>query len=354
MITTSEPLDQLISEIAGIDRIAIDTEADSLHCYFEKLCLIQLSVPGRDALIDPLAGFSIEPFCDELSRHELVIHGADYDLRLMARSGHLKATRVFDTMLAARLMGRTEFSLAALLSSNFGVTLAKQSQKANWAMRPLPSQMLEYAMKDTQYLLPLAELLETELRTAERWEWFQQSCEKAIASAASIRVKDVANAWRITGSSDLHGRAAAVLRALWQWRDAEARAGDRPPFHILHNEQLVHCAKAYDLGEAVVPRHLTGTRRNRFVTAAEKALDLPESEWPQPIKKQRIRATPEQLRLFNHYKTERDRAARQLGLDPSIIAPKAALEAITLDASLVPEKLMKWQCELLGVELGRD
>ena len=349
MITTSEPLNELISEIAGIDRIAIDTEADSLHCYFEKLCLIQLSVPGKDVLIDPLAGFSIEPFCEELSRHELIIHGADYDLRLMARAGNLKATRVFDTMLAARLTGRTEFSLAALLSANFGVTLAKQSQKANWAMRPLPPQMLEYAIKDTQYLLPLAELLEGELRATERWEWFQQSCEKAIASAAVIRTKDVANAWRISGSSDLHGRASAVLRALWNWRDAEARSGDRPAFHILHNEQLVICARAYDLGEAVVPRHLTGSRRNRFVAAAEQALNLPESEWPQPIKKSRIRATAEQQKLIAHYKTERDRAARHLGLDPSIIAPKATLEAIAFDERLIPEKLMKWQCELLGV-----
>ena len=349
MITTAEPLHELIADIAGIDRIAIDTEADSLHCYFEKLCLIQLSIPGRNELIDPLAGFSIIPFCEELARHELVIHGADYDLRLMARTGNLKALRVFDTMLAARLTGRTEFSLAALLSANFGVTLAKQSQKANWALRPLPAQMLEYAVNDTHYLLPLAQKLEEELRAMERWTWFQQSCDKAITSAAATRVKDVANAWRITGSSDLHGRAAAVLRALWNWRDTEARSGDRPSFHILHNEQLVICARAYDTGDALVPRHLSGSRRNRFVAAAESALILPETEWPQPIKRVKSRATAEQQRLFNHYKTERDRAARRLTLDPSIIAPKATLEAIAFDETLIPEKLMPWQRELLGM-----
>jgi ribonuclease D len=349
MITTSEPLAELIAEIAGIDRLAIDTEADSLHCYFEKLCLIQLSIPGKDELIDPLAEFSIEPLCDEFARHELIIHGADYDLRLLARAGNLKATRVFDTMIAARLTGRTEFSLAALLYANFGVTLAKQSQKANWARRPLPTTMLEYAVKDTQYLLPLAEKLEAELRAMGRIEWFEQSCEKAITAAAATRAKDVGNAWRISGSSDLQGRAAAVLQALWNWRDREARAADRPPFHILHNEQLIDCARAYDAGDACVPRHLSGSRRDRFVAAAEQGLHVPETEWPQPVRRPRTRPTGEQQRLFNHYKTERDKAATRLALDPSLIAPKAAIEAIAANPDEAGEKLMPWQRALMGI-----
>ena len=349
MIATPEPLNELIAAIAGIDRIAIDTEADSLHCYFEKLCLVQLSIPGRDELIDPLAGFSIAPFCEELARHELVIHGADYDLRLMARAGDLKATRVFDTMIAARLTGRTEFSLAALLSANFGVTLAKQSQKANWARRPLPPQMLEYAVKDTHYLLPLAQKLEEELRVLGRTEWFAQSCEKAIVSAAATRVRDTENAWRISGSSDLRGRSAAVLRALWNWRDAEARAVDRPAFHILQNELLIECARAFDAGQVMVPRHLAGSRRRRFEEAAGEGLRVPEAEWPERIRRPRLRPTSEQTRLFNHYKTERDKAAALLALDPSIIAPKAAIEAVASNPAEAHEKLMPWQRALLGI-----
>ena len=349
MITDSESLNALIGEIAGIDRLAIDTEADSLHCYFEKLCLIQLSIPGRDELIDPLAGFSVEPLCSELARHELILHGADYDLRLMARAGNLKATRVFDTMIAARLTGRTEFSLAALLAANFGVTLAKQSQKANWAKRPLPAQMLEYAVKDTHYLLPLAQKLEEELRALGRMEWFAQSCEKAILSASATRVRDVENAWRISGSSDLQGRAAAVLRALWNWREREARTADRPPFHILHNEQLIVCASGFDTGNPVVPHHLSGGRLTRFLAAAEQGLNDPEAEWPQPVRKPRIRSTAEQQRLFNHYKAERDKSAARLSLDPSLIAPKAAIEAIAFNPIDAREKLMPWQRALIGI-----
>lgn len=352
MITTPEALEEFLVQIAPLDRLAIDTEADSLHCYFEKLCLIQISIPGHDFLIDPLADLPMERLCTELARRELIIHGADYDLRLLRRAGNLEAVRIFDTMLAARLTGRTEFSLAALIAKQFGVVLTKQSQKANWARRPLPVQMLEYAVKDTQYLLSLAETLAGELRAMGRWEWFEQSCAKAIASAASTRVRDTENAWRISGSSELQGRAAAVLRALWHWREEEARAVDRPPFHILHNEQLIICARTFDSGGAMVaPRHLTDLRRKRFFQAAENALRLPESEWPRPIRKARSRPTPDQQRLFNEYKVKRDKAAVQLGLDPSIIAPKAALEAIAADGNAVREKLMPWQGALLGIEV---
>jgi ribonuclease D len=350
VITTEEDLAAFLKEIAPHDRLAVDTEADSLHCYFEKLCLIQVTIPGSDVLIDPLAGFSIVPLCEEFARHEIIIHGADYDLRLLDRTGGFKPIRIFDTMLAARLTGRTEFSLAALLSANFNVTLAKASQKANWARRPLPQQMLEYAVNDTHYLLGLAEMLEGELRNLGRWEWFTQSCVRAIASAASTRVRDADTVWRISGSSDLEGRSSAILRALWTWRDEEARAVDRPAFHILHNELLITCARSFDAGQPFVPRHLAGSRRERFMEAAERALNLPQAEWPVRIRKPRLRPTSEQQRLFSQLKTTRDRVASELKLDPAIIASKAALEAVSTDPESAPERLMTWQRQLLEIE----
>jgi ribonuclease D len=350
VITTAEELAEFLAEIEPLERVAIDTEADSLHCYFEKLCLIQISIPGREILVDPLAGFSIEPLTDLLSGKELILHGADYDLRLLRRAGNLTAGRIFDTMIAARLTGRTEFGLAALIAEHFGLALAKHSQKANWARRPLPPAMLEYAVNDTRYLLPLAQKLEEELRGLGRWEWFEQSCQKAIASASVVRERDIESLWRIKGSSDLRGREAAVLRALWHWRDDEARHADRPPFHILHNEQLIACARAFSSGSGDAPRHLGGSRLNRFLSAAAEAMRLPESEWPQPIRRNRVRVTQEQQRLFNVYKTKRDRVAQELGLDPSLIAPKTALEAVAADGGLAGERLMPWQCALLGIE----
>src|SRR6188768_1001310 len=224
LIDNSERLAAILPLLAPHPRLPIDTEADSLHCYFEKLCLIQISVPGHDMLIDPLAGFPLDPLFAAFEGKELVIHGADYDLRLLRRVGFAGPARVFDTMIAARLCGIPEFSLAALILKFFGVQLVKGSQKANWARRPLPPQMTDYAVKDTHYLLEIASILEADLRRLGRWEWFQQSCERAIVASTVTREKDPEQLWRITGSKDLHGRASAILRALWHWREAEAQA----------------------------------------------------------------------------------------------------------------------------------
>lgn len=347
LITSAEALGGLIEKLASVGRVAVDTEADSLHCYFEKLCLLQISVPGSDALVDPLADLSLEPLWQVFAEKEIILHGADFDLRMLRRAGFNEVKGLFDTMIAARLTGSTEFSLAALVAREFGVTLVKGSQKANWAMRPLSPQMAEYAINDTRFLLPLAEKLEEELRRLERWEWFRQSCEKAIVSAAATRERDIENLWRISGSSDLSDRAAAVLRALWRWRDEEARSVDRPPFHILQNHVLLDAAARFDRGEPVDVRHLRGSRNKRFFEAAEQALQLPESEWPKPLRKPRRRQTSGEQQLFNVYKSVRDKAAVRLKLDPSLIAPKAMLEALSMDLEGTRARLLSWQRDLL-------
>ena len=150
--------------LTGCERIAIDTEADSLHCYFEKVCLIQISGGAEHVLIDPLAEIDLQPLYDLICSRRLVFHGADYDLRLLRRTGKFEPLDLFDTMIAARLVGKTAFGLAALVKEYFGIELSKASQKANWAIRPLPQEMREYAMNDTRYLLEIADILEADLR----------------------------------------------------------------------------------------------------------------------------------------------------------------------------------------------
>ena len=137
-----------------LSRIALDTEADSLHSYFEKLCLIQISTEHENILVETPAGFSLQPLYEAFVKRQLVLHGADYDLRMLHRGGQFAANDIFDTMIAARLCGYQELGLAALVAKHFGVKLSKASQKANWALRPLSNQMIEYAINDTKYLLP--------------------------------------------------------------------------------------------------------------------------------------------------------------------------------------------------------
>ena len=348
-IDKAEQLDSWLPVLKGEPRIAIDTEADSLHCYFEKLCLIQITACGRDVLIDPLAGFSLEPLFGAFAGKELIFHGADYDLRLLRRVGFAGPARIFDTMIAARLCGVTEFSLAALIERHFGLKLTKASQKANWAKRPLSSEMTDYAVKDTQFLHRLADIFTVQLRELGRWEWFEQSCEKAIRVTEVLKERDNEDAWRISGSGTFRGRSAAVLRELWKWRDSEARSADRPAFHILHNEQLLNAATRIAQGQEASFHHLRGSRLRRFQEAVQRAMELPESEWPVFVRSSKPRPTREDEERVGVWKKKRDEVASRLAMDPALIAPRAVLEALVADPEEGRSRLMPWQAGLLGL-----
>ena len=362
MIASVSQLAELLPEIESVDRVAIDTEADSLHCYREKLCLLQVSLsanrtdssggePGRDYIVDPLADVDLAPLCAALERKEIVLHGADFDLRLLRRGLNFTAQRIFDTMLAARLLGIREFSLAALVKRYFGVELGKGSQKANWARRPLSARMLEYAMNDTHYLLPLVERLESQLKQFDRMDWLRQSCQRAVEQAAVERARDKDDLWRIRGSGLLRGRAAAVLRALWQWREKEAEAADRPPFHILQNHELLNAAVSFASEKLPDYRHFSSRRRQAFREAAQNALQLSEGEWPVSLRRFGTRPSAGMMARTEELRRQRDRGARELDLEPSFIASRSTLEAIAADETCATTLLVPWQRELIGIKM---
>ncbi len=347
MIAAGPQLAELVAQIQPHARVAIDTEADSLHCYREKLCLLQISVPGRDAIVDPLAKIDLGPLRQVLADKEIVLHGADYDLRLLRRNMEFVPKRVFDTVIAARLIGIREFSLAALVKRYFDIELVKGSQKANWAQRPLSAKMAEYAINDTRYLLPLAEHLEKELESRGRTEWFRQSCQRALDFSVTDRERDLDAAWRITGAGALRGRASAVLRELWNWREKEAEAVDRPPFHILQNRELIHSAEAFAGGGSADYKHFSDRRRRAFREAAERALQLPEKDWPVRPKRSGTRPTAEIIKRSEKLRHNRDHAAKDLHIEASFIAPRATLEAIAADQARADSLLVPWQRDVL-------
>jgi ribonuclease D len=375
LIATETQLTELLKKIDAPDRVAVDTEADSLHSYREKLCLLQISVPavadivdaGRDLesasgnrdqrsrlqydfTVDPLAAVDLAPLRRALENKEIVLHGGDYDLRMLRRGLNLTANRIFDTMIAARLLGIREFSLAALVKRCFGLELPKGSQKANWAKRPLPARMAEYAINDVRYLLPLAEKLEAELDRYQRRDWLRQSCRRAIEQAATAGVRKQDEFWRVRGSGSLHGRPAAVLRALWQWREREAEMADRPPFHILQNENLVNAAVSFASGTVPDYKHFSSRRRQAFREAARIGLTAPESEWPVLPRRFGTRPSAETVRRTEELRRRRDKSAEELRLEPSFIAPRGTLEAIAADQARATSLLVPWQRELLGIQ----
>jgi ribonuclease D len=347
LITDPAGLHRFLDATRDTPRLALDTEADSLHCYFEKLCLIQIATPDFSELLDPLANVPLTDFFAALSDKEVVFHGADYDLRLLHRHGNFAPARIFDTMLAARLVGEGQVGLAALVKKFFGVELSKASQKANWGQRPLSSQMVNYALCDVQYLLELADILTRRLEELGRFAWLEEWIARMIQAAQNPREKDPGEKWKIPGVNRLGPRAQAVARMLWYWRDEEARAWDRPPFYVMSNSDILRIAEhAVDHKPFSTPR-FPRPRRESFERTLDAALALPEADWPVRERRCRPKPDPDFPRKFEAIKATRDRVARELGLEGAIIAPKAALETTAAEGD--SDQLMNWQRRLLGL-----
>ena len=348
MIDTATALAGLAARIAATDRVGVDTEADSLHCYHEKVCLVQVGLPDADELVDPLAGLDLQPLLGALAGVEIVMHGADFDLRMLYRLGLGAPSRVFDTMIAARLTGAARYGYAALVAEHFGVVLTKGPQTANWGLRPLDARLARYARNDTHHLRPLAERLGRRLDELGRRAWLEQSCRRAVDAARVVRARDPEGEWRVRGSHTLRPRASAVLRALWHWREREAEAADRPPFRILSNADLVDAAERLDGDETVSLRGLRGGRLARFGRAADEALRLGESEWPGRLPaRARPHFTKAQDRRLAALRRRRDRCAKELAIDADLIAPRAALERIAVEGDDARAALLPWQRALL-------
>jgi ribonuclease D len=267
---------------------------------------------------------------------------------MLRRGLNFAATRIFDTVIAARLLGIREFSLGALVKRFFRVELYKHSQKANWAVRPLPVRMTKYALNDVHYLLPLADRLEQELAVLKRGDWFRQSCDRAIEAAATARVRSADELWRVPGAGALDSHAGAVLRSLWQWRETEAEMSDRPPFHILQNHELLKAATDFASDRVPDYKQFSTRRRQAFREAGKTGLQSPQSEWPVMRRRSGIRPTVATLRQAEKLREARDKAAKQLDLEASFIASRSTLEAIAADPSRIPALLVPWQWELLG------
>jgi len=350
-------------ELDRATSIALDTEADSLHHYGEKLCLMQLTAVGdgrEDVLIDPLSsGGDLRPILEVLSRKTLLLHGADYDLRLLGLGFGFRAREVFDTMIASQYLGESSIGLAALLEKNFGVVLDKSMQKADWSRRPLPERMLVYAALDTHYLPDLVELLSDRLLALGRLEWHRQACARLASTRPEPRRIDSEIDWRIKGSRDLSPGEAAVLREIWGWREKESMQADLPPFRVASNESLILLAKsAVAVGaEEALSRYrspLRGERRRTLEESLSLALALPESGWPVPAaKKSWYRPDAKCEARAARLKTIRDALAKELAIEPGIVAPRSALDAIAEiadpDETAIVELggLLPWQAKLM-------
>jgi ribonuclease D len=351
VINHSTRLVQFVPTVRAAEWVALDTEADSLHAYPERLCLMQFCTAAGDELVDPLAGMDLKPLFGALAGHRLIMHAADYDLRLLRKHHAFVPGAIFDTMLAARLLGVKQFGLGNLVSDYLGIVLEKTSQKANWAIRPLTERMERYARNDVRHLKPLADRLRADLEAKGRLAWHQEWCARLIQEAAAPVTVDEDQVWRVKGSSLLSRHAMAVLREIWRWREHEAIAAGKPPFFILSHEAMVHLAVAAMNGEPVAsmcPRHLSERRRHGVERAVEHGLAVPEDQWPHLLERKGKRPTEAEKRRYSQIERRRDHRARELDLDPTLIASRSTIWELARHWDTASAELMRWQRELLA------
>lgn len=326
--------------------LALDTEADSLHAYPEKLCLIQISHAGGDVLVDPLSPADLAPLLAHLATRELILHGADFDLRLLRRTRNFVASRVFDTAIAAQLLGRPRHGLRDLVSELLGVQLHKGSQRADWARRPLSPAMLAYAVDDTRHLQPLREQLAAQLHELGRDDWHRQSCARLVAQCSVPRPVDP-DSWRLKGSAQLDPRGLAVLRELVRWRESRAVELDRPPYFVLSHELLLEISSKAARGDLELPTIIKPRDRVGLEQARDRGLatdDLPHRETS--VRPPRLAREVQQR--IDRLRAHRDQRAADLAIDASLIANKSELAALAEDWDRSITTMMPWQAQLLA------
>jgi ribonuclease D len=341
--------------------IALDTEGASFHRFVDRIYLLQLSTRDRTAIIDPIPigrpsalGRILED-----PQIEIVFHDADYDLRLLQQDYQWHVRNIFDTRIAAQLLGLRAFGLAALLERYFGVKLDKKHQRADWSMRPLTQGMLDYAAQDTIHLLELRDKLERELERAGRLGWAREEFSLLEGTAWADGGADDAFL-RVKGARDLSRRELAVLRELVQWRDGVAAQLDRATFRIVGNEQLLEIARrqpgSSDLLSSIkgVPRGMIESRGGEIIGAVARGLAVPESALPKFPKAPRWDRDPEFDVRVAALKTVRDAAATRLDLDPGVLCARERLEAVARKNPSSSEEmadvreLRAWQRGVLG------
>lgn len=359
LVDTEESLANLLADLELYDMAAVDTEADSMYHYTARLCLIQITIGEHHYIVDPLSNLDLAPLFKAKAMQTLIFHGADYDLRLLWQTYGFSPAHIFDTMLAARLLGEEHLGLADLVREYFGDELKKENQRADWTIRPLPLEMCEYAIHDTFYLHELCAILAEKLQKAGRLQWLTEQCETLIEHSRhpAPHKKD---SWRITGSSLMLPRALNILKFVWEWREKEAENLDRPPYKVMPAELMLAITRAQDAHFPEVeeknlprlPKNFKGDRLNSFLNMLQTAVAVPKADWPEKLPKAPPPPIVPHSDLLLALKNWRDQKAQALNLDSSLLANKAQLIWLAAPGDVSWEKrfeeahLMKWQRQI--------
>jgi ribonuclease D len=344
LITHPNALHQLVEVLSQEPIVAVDTESNSLYAYKEQVCLIQFSTPDTDYLVDPLILVDVSPLAPIFSspKIEKVFHAAEYDIVCMKRDFGFCFANLFDTMIAARVLGRIKVGLGSILAEEFNVHLEKRFQRADWGQRPLPAKMLSYARLDTHYLIPLRNDLYAKLKTDGRWALAMEDFNRLPKVNTRPNGDNNILPWRINGAHDLNPQGAAVLQELCIYRDDVARTLDRPLFKVMGDKTLLAIAeslpKDYDeLGRLPGMSKGQVRRHGKYILKAiqrglqSKPIYPPRHRRPNSRYLSRVDA----LRIW------RKETARTHGVESDVILPRDLMHIIAKEN---PEKADNLAC----------
>ena len=342
LVTRPAQLRQAADKLRQESIVAVDTESNSLYAYYERVCLMQFSTQQTDYLVDPLALSDLSPlrplFADPAI--EKVFHAAEYDVICMKRDYGFEFNHIFDTMVAARILGREAVGLGSILEAEFGVRLDKRYQRANWGQRPLPAHLLAYARLDTHYLIPLRGKLRQALEEKELWPLAQEDFERLRLVNGHAAEDPPPNCWRIRGANDLHPQQAAVLQELCGYREQAARNLDRPVFKIINDQTLLDIAsrlpqnmtelgRIQGMNDAQLHRH-----GGRLLEAVKRGLNSPPIYPPRPQK-----PADDFLDRLEALRRWRKRVGEQKGVNSDIILPRALMLTLAERDPHTPDEL---------------
>ncbi len=341
--------------------IGVDLESDSLFHYREKVCLLQISTINKNLLIDTLAVKDISPLAPLFSNSSIrkILHGSDYDIRSLYRDFGIEVSSLFDTQIAARLLGAGETGLANLLKLYFDVELEKKYQKRDWSKRPLPEEMLTYGVYDTLYLIPLSNKLEEELTIKGRIKWLIEECD-LLSRVRFSPGNEEPLYMKFKGAKRLAPRNLAALEAILRLREEVAMEKDRPAFKVLSNDQVLKLAEKMPVNRNDLDSLSEMQVKNMgsdILGKISEIMRMPESDLPVYPKNGARGIETEFRKEIGLIKEWRNRKAERLELEPSVLCTNSQIQLLVqIDPSdiftLSGQSILKnWQMELFGDEL---
>ena len=360
-VDNPESLSRMLSQLQEAPVVSVDTESDSLYAYFEKVCLLQFSIDGADFLVDPLS-VNVQPLASLFAsqQQEKIFHAAEYDIMCLKRDYHFEFNNLYDTMIAARLLGWKRYGLGPILEEHFNVRMNKRFQRYNWGMRPLDDEALSYARYDTHYLLPLRTMQREELQARGRLEEAYQVSQRQARAEPSSREFDPDDFWRVKGARDLSPEQQAVLREIFIFRDNLARQIDKPPFKVLSNVAMISLSTTMPASR----RELGRVKGLSFRIRKQHAQDLLQAivrgldaSPPRHPRNSHSRRNIEAEVNYESLRNWRNQLAQSRDVEPDVILTNHVLMTLahkaprTQEALAKIEALDKWQRDTYGTAI---